>query len=425
MLKLLAYCWLLLPLTLLGEDRFPPPEFESHYQQPITQTPLPRAEWLGYLDIAVLAAALALAAYLVLTKRSRRGIFALMLFSIGYFGFFRKGCICPVGSIQNVALAIGQHDYALPIVAAAFFLLPLATALFAGRAFCAGVCPLGAVQDLVLLKPVKAPAWLEHALGLLAYIYLGAAVLFAVTGSAFVICRYDPFISLFRLSGTPTLLGITSGMLAIGLFVGRPYCRFLCPYGVLLRWLAPLSRRRVSITPSRCTQCRLCEDTCPFGAIRTPTPVANPRGRLAGKGRLTLFLLLLPVLLAVGGTLGYFSGGILSTQHTAVRQANRVLLEQQGKVKGTTLESDAFYSTGQPVEDLYRTATGIRRQFNTGGLLLGVWIGLVIGLKLVFLTIRRRRTDYEPDPAACVACGRCYRFCPEKAEAPRVPEVAG
>jgi len=422
-----VYCWLLLilPTLAFGEERFSPPEYESTYRPPITQAPAPRAEWLAYLDIAVLAAALALAGYLTLKRRSRRGVFALTAFTIAYFGFFRHGCGCPVGSIQNVALAIGQPQYALPIVVAAFFLLPLVAALFVGRAFCAGVCPLGAAQDVVLLRPMKVPAWLEQALGVLPYIYLGVAVLFAATGSAFLVCRYDPFISIYRMSGAPLLLTITVVMLAIGTVVGRPYCRFLCPYGVLLRWLSPFARWRVSIAPKQCVQCHLCKDACPFGAIRIPTPAENPGGRREGKGRLAMYLLLLPVFLAVGGTLGYWGGAALSGQHMTVRQANRVWLEEHGKVKGTTLESDAFHRHGQSLDELLQAATAIRRQFDFGGLLLGGWIGLVIGLKLVFLSIRRRRTDYEADPAACLACGRCYRFCPEEHAPAEVLEKIG
>ena len=60
-------------------------------------------------------------------------------------------------------------------------------------------------------------------------------------------------------------------MLLIGVFVGRPYCRFLCPYGVLLNLASRLSRWRVTITPSACVQCRLCEKSCPLGAIEVPS----------------------------------------------------------------------------------------------------------------------------------------------------------
>ena len=56
-------------------ERFPPPEFESDYQQPRMELPSPRQIIYEYTDIAVLLAALSLAAYLVLKKRSRRAIF--------------------------------------------------------------------------------------------------------------------------------------------------------------------------------------------------------------------------------------------------------------------------------------------------------------------------------------------------------------
>ena len=44
----------------------------------------------------------------------------------------------------------------------------------------------------------------------------------------------------------------------------------------------------------------------------------------------------------------------------------------------------------------------------------GAWIGLVIGVKLIHLSIRRRRTEYEPDRANCVSCGRCFWYCPNE-----------
>jgi ferredoxin len=50
----------------------------------------------------------------------------------------------------------------------------------------------------------------------------------------------------------------------------------------------------------------------------------------------------------------------------------------------------------------------------TGAWLLGGFLGLVIGLKLIRLSVYRRRVDYEADPALCVACGRCFDYCPRE-----------
>ncbi len=56
----------------------------------------------------------------------------------------------------------------------------------------------------MLIRPVAVPGWLESGLRLFAYAYLGAAVLFAATGSAFIICRYDPFVGFFDWAATGT-----------------------------------------------------------------------------------------------------------------------------------------------------------------------------------------------------------------------------
>jgi len=399
----------------LGEERFPPPDFvETHHAIPSPTTPNPRQDVYEYIDAVVLLAALGLASYLVLKKRSRRAIFALTIFSILYFGFYREGCVCPIGAIQNVTLSIFDSEYVIPIVVLAFFLLPLIFTLFFGRTFCAAVCPLGAIQDLVLARPVSVPGWAESGLRLLAYIYLALAVLFAATGSAFVICRYDPFISIFRLTGSLNILILGGCLLLIGVFIGRPYCRFLCPYGVILRQLSRLSKWRVTITPDECIKCRLCEDSCPFGAIRKPAAQWPEAEYHIATKRLAFLLLLLPVLVFLGGWAGSSLKGVTSQAHETVRLAKQIYLEDAGQTAELTDAGTAFRASGQQTKELYEQAANIRARFEVGGWILGGFIGLVIGLKLIGLSVWRKRTDYEADRASCLACGRCYKYCPRE-----------
>jgi len=240
------------------------------YKTPPVQKPLPRDAWLQLLDVALLGLATGASVWLVLNRRSRKGLAWLSLGSLAYFGFYRQGCICPIGSIQNVAVALVDPHYSIPMVATAVFFIPLVVALFFGRAFCGGVCPIGAIQDLVVLKPIQTPRRLDRVLGLLKYVYLGLALFFAVRpalGRDFVICRFDPFVGFFRLSGAPHMLMLGAAFLIVGMFVGRPYCRYLCPYAVLLNWCTRLARRGVTITPDKELDCGLCTGSCPFGAI--------------------------------------------------------------------------------------------------------------------------------------------------------------
>jgi len=56
----------------------------------------------------------------------------------------------------------------------------------------------------------------------------------------------------------------------------------------------------------------------------------------------------------------------------------------------------------------------LRHRFDRACLLFGGWIGLVIGVKLVALSVRPGRTDYEPDRGGCFACARCFTACPNE-----------
>ncbi|MBN1973086.1 MAG: 4Fe-4S binding protein [Sedimentisphaerales bacterium] len=408
----IAAVLILCGLVSAAESKFPPPEFETGHEFPQTTTPQAREGVFGYIDSLVLLGTLGFATYLVFKKRSRKVVFGLTIFSLLYFGFYREGCICPIGAIQNVTMSFFDSLYAIPIVVLVFFLLPLIFTLFFGRTFCSSVCPLGAIQEMVLLRPVSIPQWLESGLRIFAYLYLGLAILFAATGSAFVICRYDPFVAFFRLSGNANILIFGACFLIIGIFIGRPYCRFLCPLGVIFRNLSRISKWRVTITPDECIKCRLCEQSCPYGAIKKPTEQWPKENYIKSKRLLPLLLVLLPVLIFLGGWAGSNLKNKLAQMHPTVRLAERVRLEETGKVEGTTDASDAFRTTGVENAELYEQASVIRKNLGTGGLILGCFIGLVIGIKLIAVSVWRERTGYEADRASCFACGRCFEYCP-------------
>jgi ferredoxin len=178
----------------------------------------------------------------------------------------------------------------------------------------------------------------------------------------------------------------------------------------------------VTITPAECVNCRLCEEVCPFGAIDKPT-TAWPKDQFkTDKIRLAALILLTPILMALLTWMGMSVDKTFSRAHPDVRLAERMWLEESGAakpvtnstgiVKITTNESDAFRKTGQTTATLYAHADAIRRQFRLGGGILGGFMGLVIGIKLIALSIRWRRDEYQAHRAGCLACGRCFEFCP-------------
>jgi NosR/NirI family transcriptional regulator, nitrous oxide reductase regulator len=394
-----------------GESRFPIPEFESGYKYPPTSIP-PVKEIPVVVDVSILAAVLSVTTWSVLRNRSRREVFLITLFSLAYFGFYRKGCVCSVGSLQNVVGALVDHSAGVPLVVLAFFFLPLLFALYFGRVFCASVCPLGAIQELAAVHPVQISRPVEAVLSLLPYAYLGLTVLSVMMGSGYLICRYDPFVGFFRQGASFNMLAAGGVLLLAGVIIARPYCRFLCPYGVVLSWVSRFSKWRVSITPSECVQCRLCETSCPYGAIVIPTPDESWGDRRTGTRRLGFILLACPAIVALAAWTGYYAHDVVARLHPTVSLAERVADEDQGLFTEHTIESDAFRAGKQSVSELYFEAAQIRDRFKYASALFGAFMGLVFCGKLIRLTIVRKGVDYEADRGACLSCARCYTYCP-------------
>jgi NosR/NirI family nitrous oxide reductase transcriptional regulator len=404
-----------LGMTAFGEEpaaRFPRPDFESGYTPPVTQRPLPRAVVMQWVDVGLLAGAMGLTTWLALKRRSRKGILAVTVFSIVYFGFYRQGCVCSVGAIQNVVLGLSGAGYSVPWPVILFFLLPLVFALFFGRVFCAAVCPLGAIQDVMVRKPVRVSGAVAGLLGFLPVVLLAVSVLLTVAGAGFMICKHDPFVGFYRMGGPVTMVVSGGVLLVLGMFVARPYCRFLCPYGVLLGWMSRLAGRHARITPDKCINCRLCERACPFESIRPSTAEKLPEKPVVTRKRMAWGIVSLPLLLVVGTFLGLAVYRPLARMHPVVRLAERVALEERGGVKGYTLESEAFRGAGQSLEELRAQAVGLRGWFRIGGMLAGAFLGLVLGLRVIAMSRVELRNEYTIAQSTCFSCGRCFEYCP-------------
>ncbi|MEI6576652.1 MAG: 4Fe-4S binding protein [Bacteroidota bacterium] len=397
-----------------GIQRFPKPEFESGYTQAETLMPNPRAEVLAYLDIAVLILCLSLVSWLVIKKRSRLAVFWLSMFALAYFGFYRDGCVCSIGSIQNVSLALFDKSYLISISALIFFVVPLIYTLFFGRTFCAAVCPFGAMQDLVAFSPQKMGTRLNAVLGVIPYIYLGLAVLYAATGTDFIICRYDPFVGIWRLNASFSMYLFAGILLISGIFIARPYCRFLCPYGVLLKWTSRFSYRHMTITPAQCIQCRLCEDSCPYDAIDMPVSIKNPEDKRSMARKLIFITLLIPVLIFIAGYTGSRLQEPLASVNAKVRLAQQILNPPADNNLPETFEIQAFKSAGKQQSQVFAEASEVLRQFYIGGWILGGFIGLVFGGLIAGRMMTKHITDYIPNKGNCYSCLRCVDYCPVK-----------
>ncbi len=409
-----AFSWLSLPFCAAANSRFPQPQFDSGHTVPQAVHPAFTELVPAWADVLILALALAVSVWLVRHVRSRRHILAFSLACLAWFGFVRHGCICPVGSVQNVAVAAWTGG-GLPWFVTALFALPLLTALLFGRVFCGSVCPLGALQDLFIIKPQRMPRALDAVLRLIPLMVLSAGLVYAVNGAGYVICRTDPFVGFFRRSAPLPMLLTGMAVLLLGLVIARPYCRYFCPYGVLLELCARLAWKRVELTPQACINCRLCAGTCPVDAIALPRTALGGAARVRQLRRFLALLTLMPVLIVGGAGAGWLSGAFIAQAHPDVSLIDR-LAKTPPADEDLYPEIEAFKRTGLSQERAEARALETVQRFRKGCAWSGAFIGIMIALRLLALTRLQRRTLHEADRVRCVACGRCFAACPKNQE---------
>ncbi len=397
----------------IAEARFPKPDFTSGYQYPDIFHGVPYEQLWNILDIILLVGMMGAVVWAAYKKRSRAVIYSTSIISVLYFGFFRSGCVCSVGSIQNVILALADPTYHLPWYVLLIFILPILFALLFGRVFCSGVCPLGALQELINVRNFRLSRAVSATLSLIPWIYLAFTIIYAATRSQFLICRFDPFVGIFRLGGDMGMIGFGIALLILSLFIGRPFCQFLCPYGALLSVFSALSWKKLEITKKDCINCALCDKSCPVDAIRQPQQSKAKETRSAGVKRIILFAVLLPVFTFLGAVLLGQNSDALSRAHKDV-YLYELLMEQQAHPDiEEPLEVETFNALGGNVEELKEKVDDIQHQYSLYAHLAGALIGFVIGFKLLKLSLKRSRKTYEIDSARCTMCGKCFNYCPQ------------
>jgi len=258
-----------------------------------------QTEWAGWpwLDLGMLAALLLLGCVMVWRRVHFRWFWIPTALTLGYFGVARGGCICPVGSVANLAIGIA-HPERVAVFTALMFLLPLVVALVMGRVFCVAGCPLGAMQHLLgSRRAIRLPVIVERVLRGFPVVVLTATAWLAVRGGCMLACLLDPYKTAFFWSygwlhriinwcqgelvepgrfwvGNWTAWGILLAAIVAGFWVCRPFCRFVCPYGVLLGIFSVIGFKRRRIDQTHCVLCGVCEKRCPVNAI-TRDPVSN------------------------------------------------------------------------------------------------------------------------------------------------------
>lgn len=167
------------------------------------------------------------------------------------------------GQQQLPLLALRQVTI-LPVALTLIVLLGISLA--SNKAVCGWACHLGLLQDLLYRVPVpkwRPPFWLTNTVRAVAFVALLVGL---VVAGIDWIGWIDPF-RIFRIRFT-LATGIFAALLLIAsLFVYRPWCQFLCPFGFISWQVEQFSLLRPRIDWEQCKKCQLCVKACPTQAM--------------------------------------------------------------------------------------------------------------------------------------------------------------
>lgn len=215
-------------------------------------------------QLAVLFSLLIGISYLIKYEnfRKTRGLFLIV--SVGYLGFYKGACPCMILSFQNTILAIlGQPIEWISMV---WFLGLIPLTYFFGKVWCGWLCHLGGLQDFLYQSPKLNVLKTNKSQSILRYFRIGLLVVLVIQliiTKTNLYIHYDPFkvaFNLFSANKTGSVLLIL--LLATSVLIYRPFCRAVCPVGLILGWISLIPGSRRLAKNDTCVDCNSCAKPC-------------------------------------------------------------------------------------------------------------------------------------------------------------------
>lgn len=222
-----------------------------------------------FIRFTILFILLALISIFYHTKWIHYFRFPILLGSLIYFGFILGGCPC-ILVMFNDSLLLFSGKLSLLIYPLILLIIIILTILF-GKIWCGWICHLGALQEFLfrnnrfsILRSKKS----QNALHIIQSFSFVALTIWILTTQLNIVCKYDPFTKIFTLMASDWLSYLLIGLLiASSLLIYRPFCRAICPIGLILNWTSKLPFAN-KIVLDGCTECRKCAKYCKMGSIK-------------------------------------------------------------------------------------------------------------------------------------------------------------
>lgn len=163
------------------------------------------------------------------------------------------------------------HSSAIILMYAVFFL-----SILFGPVFRGWICPFGTFQEIIGKIGRKIfkkkynhfiPEKFDKVLRYLRYVVLALVLYNTAVTAKLVFQDIDPYYALFNMfTGEVAITAyIILGIVMIAsLFVERPFCKYMCPYGAVLGVSNLFRVFKIKRNQKTCVDCKACDSICPM-----------------------------------------------------------------------------------------------------------------------------------------------------------------
>ncbi len=227
--------------------------------------------WFGIISATMLAG------FMVKYKVTRKFRVLFLLLSVVILGFYRGGCPCMISSLQNTFLfIIGKHIEWQNML---WFLGLIPITYVFGKVWCGWICHLGALQEFLFISKTQTLFRSQKAQKIMTRVRISLLIILILQlliTKTNIYRHYGPFKIAYNLFSA-NLLGyiLLALVLLSSLFIYRPFCKTICPVGLILGWITKIPGASILGINDKCAGCTICNNACKMDAITRDNNISH------------------------------------------------------------------------------------------------------------------------------------------------------
>lgn len=223
------------------------------------------AVWLSFILVVIMS-----------RKKIKRFRIPILFLTVILFGILLGADPNPMQSIVKLFKMFNGMERGPIVIIFSFIFFSLFSVL-GSKLICSWGCPLGALQEVIFNIPIykkkfkyQLPFVISLSVRLILFV-LFFLLLFGIGLGVrnYVLYRDVNYFNIFDFHKLTLFAILTLPIFILSsLYVYRPFCQFICPFGLYAWLLENFAMNKIIIIEDKCTNCKKCVNSCPTQAMK-------------------------------------------------------------------------------------------------------------------------------------------------------------